>query len=169
MSSFTLLLLPIEPFLALSGKHSPGITSVVTPMANSRFAMARPPGQLAGFYIYWNGTPDETHRCLRRSYGPCHHLPLACPQWGWVTLTSLIPALPWLPLWVTLQGQANYCVMSRSRDGGLSTDSSATTVEITSISFAIPRVPPFLLPSLYFVSVDKSLNAAFKKTTVANH
>lgn len=67
MSSFTLLLLPIEPFLALSGKHSPGITSVVTPMANSHFAVARPPGQLAGVYIYRNGTPDETHQYLRRS------------------------------------------------------------------------------------------------------
>lgn len=55
--------------------------------------------------------------------------------------------------------------------GGLSTDSTATTVEITRIPFAVPRVPPFpsLPPSLYFASVDKSLNAAFKKTTVANH
>lgn len=75
MSSFALLLLPIKHFLALSAKRSPQITSVVTPAGNSHFTMARPRGQLADIDIYWNGTSDETHQCLRQSYHPCHHLP----------------------------------------------------------------------------------------------
>lgn len=177
-SSFTLLLFPEKRFLTLSAKRSSQITSLVTPAGNSHFAMARPPGQCANIYIQWSGTSDETHQCLRQSSCLCHHLP------GPSTSSPLTPVrLRYAGLsypHIAMAPAVGYCtgagkllgsLMSWGRDGGLSTDSSATTVEIAWMSFAIPRVPPFpsLPPSLYFVSVDKSLNAAFKKTTVAKH
>lgn len=92
MNSFTLLLLPIKCFLALSAKHSPQITSVVTLAGNSHFTMARLPGQLAGICIYWNSTSDETHQCLRQSDCPCLHLP------GPSTSSSVAPSDPGI-LW----------------------------------------------------------------------
>lgn len=74
------------------------ISSLVVLAGSCHFTMATPPGQLADIYIYWNGTCDETHQCLKQSYSSCSfHRLLSCPQWDWGMLASLLLALPWLP------------------------------------------------------------------------
>lgn len=123
-------------------------------------------------YIWWNTSVLETViLSLPSSPRSFHLLPLTPVRLRYAGLSyphiAMAPAVGYC----TGAGKLLGSLMSWGRDGGLSTDSSATTVEITWISFTIPRVPPFpsLPPSLYFVSVDKSLNGAFKKTTVAKH
>lgn len=171
-SSFTLFLLLIKYFLALAAKPSLRCQLL---WFRWEAAISQWPHHQANLLICV--TCDETHQCLKQSYSPCHHLPAPSAD------CSLAPSEAgecWPLSFLHCYGiHAHYCtgagkllgtLMSWGRDGGLSTDSNAPTVETTWIKFAILKVPPFpsLPPLWYFVPVDNSLNAAFNKTTVAS-
>lgn len=96
-----------------SCKAFPQISSLVILAGSCHFTMATPPGQLADTYIYWNGTCDETHQCLKQSYCLCHHLLLLPPTAPLLPVrmgnAGLSPScIAMAPMWITVQGQANY-------------------------------------------------------------
>lgn len=127
-----------KTFPSISCKAFPQMSTLVIPAGSSHFTVATPPGHLADIQICWNGTCDETHQCLKQLYCPCHHLPapsmecsLAPNKAGECWPLSFLHCHGFHVDYCTGAGKLLGSLMSWGRDGGLSIDSNAPTVEIT--------------------------------------